>query len=176
MTKSGFYTAAGDRGDTMRLGSKGRLSKSDTLLEVVGTVDEATSAIGMARALAEEPARKAALLTVQQHLSRLMAHLSATPDARARYPGLSEDDVVWLEQLIAQMEAGLPPLTAFVYPGDAVAEAALHVARTAVRRAERRIVAFAEVETGIGAANLAYINRLSSLLFVMALCEDARKT
>ena len=172
MTKSGFYTAAGDRGDTSRLGGKQRLSKSDMLLEVVGAVDEATSAIGMARALAGEEAHNAALLTVQQHLSRLMAHLSATPDARARYPGLSGDEVAWLEQLGAQMEEGLPPLTAFVYPGDTVAGAALHVARTAVRRAERRIVALAEIEPTIGAANLAYVNRLSSLLFVMALRED----
>ncbi len=176
MTKSGFYTAAGDHGDTTRLGGKGRLSKSDVLMEVVGAVDTATSAIGMARALAQEHAHKAALLTVQQHLSRLMTHLSATSDARARYPGLSENEVAWLEGLIAQMETGLPPLTAFVYPGDSVAGAALHVARTAVRRAERRIVAFAEVEPCIGAANLAYINRLSSMLFVAALREDARKT
>lgn len=168
MPKSGFYTAAGDRGDTTRLGGKQRLSKSDALLKVIGAVDEATSAIGMARALAEMPARKAALLTTQHHLSRLMAHLSATPDARERYPGLSKDDVAWLEQLIAQIEEGMPPLTAFVYPGDSIPGAALHVARTAVRRAERRIVAFAEIEPGIGAANLAYVNRLSSLLFVMA--------
>ena len=176
MAKSGFYTAAGDRGDTTRLGGKGRLSKSAALLEVVGAVDAATSAIGMARALVEEGMHKVALLTVQQHLSRLMAHLSATPDARARYPGLSANEVAWVERLIVQLEAGLPPLAAFVYPGDSVAGAALHVARTAVRRAERRIVAFAEVEPGIGAANLAYINRLSSLLFVAALRADARRT
>jgi len=166
-----FYTRTGDRGDTTRLGGKQRLSKSDVLLEVIGAVDEATSAIGMARALAENPARKAALLTMQKHLSRLMTHLSATPDARERYPGLSEDDVAWLEQLIAQIEEDLPPLTEFVYPGDSVPNAALHVARTTVRRAERRIVAFAETEPGIGAANLAYVNRLSSLLFVMAVNE-----
>lgn len=176
MTKSGFYTATGDRGDTGRLGGKRRLSKGDVLLDVIGAVDEATSAIGMARALAEDPAIKAALFTVQEHIVRLMAHLSAVPDARARYPGLSEDEVAWLELLIAQLEEDLPPLTAFVYPGDSVSGAALHVARTAVRRAERRIVAFVEVEPGIGGANLAYVNRLSSLLFVMALREDKSET
>ena len=183
MTKSGFYTAVGDRGDTGRLGGKQRLSKSDALMEVIGAVDEATSAIGMARALAHEVARAArevarteALLTIQQHLSRLMAHLSATPDARERFPGVSEDEVAWLEELIAQMEEGLPPLKEFVYPGDSVPGAALHVARAAIRRAERRIVAFTEVEPGIGAVNLAYVNRLSSLLFVAALREDQHET
>ena len=172
MTHSKFYSATGDHGDTARLGGDVRLSKSSPLMEAVGVVDEATSAIGMARALAQEPAIKEALSMVQVHLSRLMAHLSAMPDARKRYPGLREDDVAWLEARVAQFEAGLPPLRAFVLPGDSLPGAALHVARTAVRRAERRVVACAEAEPGIGAANLAYLNRLSSLLFVMALRED----
>lgn len=167
-----LYTGKGDRGDTTRLGGRQRVPKSDALIEAVGTGDEASSAIGMARALVQDAARKATLLTVQDHLWQLMAHLSATPDVRERYPGVSEDEVAWLESAIAQVEADLPPLTGFVRPGATVAGAALHVARTAVRRMERRIVAFAAMEPGIGAANLAYVNRLSSLMFALALREE----
>ena len=173
MTHSTFYTAKGDQGDTARLGGGARLSKSSSLLEAVGAVDEATSAIGMARALAEDAALKAMLRTVQEHFVRLMSHLSAKPETRARYPGPGADDLAWLEARLAELEAGLPPLRAFVLPGDSLPGAALHVARSAVRRAERRVVALAEVEPGIDALSLAYLNRLSSLLFVAALQVDA---
>ena len=172
MTHSGFYTAKGDHGDTARLGGDARLSKSSLLVEAVGAVDEAMSAIGMARALVKEATLQATLRTVQEHFVRLMAHLAATPDARGRYPGLAADDLAWLEARIADFEAELPPLRAFVLPGDSLPGAALHVARTAVRRAERRVVALAEAEPGIDALSLAYLNRLSSLLFIAALCVD----
>lgn len=167
-----FYTGKGDRGDTGRLGSTERVLKSDPLLETIGTFDEATGAIGMARALAQTPRIQAMLLAAQRALYRLMSHLSATPEARERYPGLHEDDVRQLEAFIAELEAELPPLRDFVVPGDSPAGAACHLARTVVRRAERRLVAFAELEAGIGAPNLAFVNRLSSLLFVAALIED----
>jgi len=167
-----FYTGNGDRGDTGRLGGAARIAKSDALLEVLGAADEATAALGMARALGQSPPLAIALPLVQRHFYRLMAHLSATPEARTRYPGLTEADVAWLEATIAELAADLPPLHDFVLPGDSPAGAACHLARTAVRRAERQLVAFSEHEPGIGAANLAYVNRLSSLLFVAALRED----
>jgi cob(I)alamin adenosyltransferase len=139
------------------------------LFEAVGAVDEASSVIGMARALVEEPALAATLRTVQEHLVRLMAHLAATPEARQRYPGPDADMLQWVEARIADLQAGLPPLRAFVLPGDTLPGAALHVARTTVRRAERRVVALAEAEPGLEAASIAYLNRLASLLFVAAL-------
>jgi cob(I)alamin adenosyltransferase len=172
MAHSRFYTAKGDHGDTARLGENAQLSKSNLLLEAVGAVDEATSAIGMARALAEDAALKATLRTVQEHFVRLMAHLSATPDIREQYPGPGADDLAWLGACIADLEAELPPLRAFVLPGDSPPGAALHVARTTVRRAERCVVALTEAESGIDALSLAYLNRLSSLLFVAALYVD----
>jgi len=174
MTHTKYYTAKGDRGDTGRLGGEGRLSKSDLLLEAVGAGDEATSAIGMARALIEDAALKETLRTVQEHFIRLMSHLSATSDVRERYPGPDADDLAWLEARIADLAAGLPPLHTFVLPGDSLPGAALHVARTAVRRAERRVVALAESEPGVDTLSLAYLNRLSSLLFVAALQVDAK--
>jgi cob(I)alamin adenosyltransferase len=167
-----FYTGRGDRGDTARLGAKERIAKSSALIETVGAIDEATSAIGVARAQAQTDRLKGDLPTVQRHIYRLMSHLSATPENREAYPGLSDEEVAWLEALIADLEVHLPELHDFVLPGESQPGAAFHVARTVVRRAERRLVAFAELEPNVGEANLAYLNRLSSLMFVAALHED----
>ncbi len=172
MNKTVFYTGKGDRGDTARLGGQGRLAKSDALLDTIGAMDEATCAIGLARAQAQEPLLLQMLPEVQRRLYRLMSHLSATPELRETYLGVMEDDVTWLEALIAQLEIGLPPLRNFVVPGDSLPGAAFHMARATVRRAERRLVEFAAHEPGIRAPNLAFVNRLSSLLFVAALRED----
>jgi cob(I)alamin adenosyltransferase len=174
MSESKYYTGKGDQGDTARLGGAGRLPKSSALIDTIGALDEATAALGMARAHAQDALLRRALPTVQRHLCRLMAHLSATPEARADYPGLNDEDLAWLESLIARLEARVPPVKAFVLPGDSVAGAAFHLARTVVRRAERRLVGFCEEEAGVGPVNVAYVNRLSSLAFVAALREDDR--
>ncbi len=170
MTK--FYTGTGDQGETTRLGGPARIKKSSALIDVLGAIDEATSVIGMARATAQSTDLCALLPTVQRHLITLMAHISATPEARQRYSGLGADEVAWLEDAIARFEIRVPPLKDFVLPGDSISGAAFHTARTVVRRAERKLVAFSETEPDIGQANLAYLNRLSSLLFIGALIED----
>jgi cob(I)alamin adenosyltransferase len=172
MNETTFYTGKGDHGDTTRLGGEGRLPKNSALIDVIGDIDEATSAIGMARSLAQDSLLQEGLPTIQRHISQLMAHLSATPAARERFSGLSEGEVRWLEELIARLASGIPPLRDFVLPGDSTSGAACHIARTIVRRAERRLVAFAELEPDIGPPNLAYMNRLSALMFVAALRED----
>jgi cob(I)alamin adenosyltransferase len=171
-SKTLFYTGKGDEGDTARLGGEARLSKDSALIDTIGILDEATCAIGMARAQVQDPLLKESLPEVQRRLYRLMSHLSATPEQRERYAGLHDEDVVWLESLIEALEANIPQLKEFVLPGDSPAGAACHMARSVVRRAERRLVAFAGVETGVKAPNLAFINRLSSLMFVAALRED----
>jgi cob(I)alamin adenosyltransferase len=173
MNKSDFYTGKGDRGDTSRLMGESRIAKNSALIEAVGTMDEATSAIGLARTLVQSDASGQALITVQRHLYLLMSHLSATPEARSQYPGLSEAEVTWLEDAIAEVESSLPQLKDFVLPGESHGGAACHVARTIVRRAERRVIAFSEIEPTLSVPNLAYLNRLSSLLFVLALAEDS---
>lgn len=172
MNKTVFYTGRGDRGDTVRLKGEKRVAKSSVLIEAIGAADEATSAIGVARASARSERLQQALPTAQGHIYRLMSHLSATPEAREEYPGLSQEEVNWLEDLIAELEVELPELHDFVLPGESVAGAAFHMARTVVRRAERRLVALAETEAYVGEPNLAYMNRLSSLMFVAALHED----
>jgi cob(I)alamin adenosyltransferase len=174
MNKTIFYTGKGDRGDTARLGGEGRLSKADVLLVTIGTIDEATAAIGMARAMSQVPDLKAFLTEVQRRLYRMMSHISASPESRERYPGLTDTDVAWLEAKIETVSETLPDLNGFVIPGDTPAGAAFHVARTVTRRAERQLVAFVEREPNVGAANLAFMNRLSSLMFVAALHEDTQ--
>jgi cob(I)alamin adenosyltransferase len=172
MSESGFYTGRGDRGTTSRLGSTTRITKDSALIEAIGALDEATSAIGVARAHAQIQALKEALPTAQRHIYRLLSHLSATPETRETYPGLTSEEVVWLEGCIADLEQQLPPLKDFVLPGDSISSAVFHMARTIVRRAERRLVTFTGLEPNLGEANLAYINRLSSLMFVAALTEE----
>ncbi len=166
------YTGRGDGGSTGRLGTSTRISKDSTLIEAVGTVDEAVSSIGMARAASTSQWTRESLYVVQQHLGRMLAHLSATPEARSKYSGISADDLTWLEARIAELERDLPPLREFVLPGATPAGTVLHIARTVVRRAERRVVALAGAELGLAPLNLAYLNRLSSLLFVAAVTED----
>jgi cob(I)alamin adenosyltransferase len=167
-----YYTGVGDGGDTARLGGQGRLSKNCILMNVLGDLDEATCAIGMVRAVANEPLLKTEIPIVQRHLYTLMAHLYALPEMRELYTGLLVDELTELEDLIARLSEGVPYPQDFVLPGDSESGAACHIARAIVRRAERHLVAFAELETGIGATNLAYVNRLSSLMFVAALRED----
>jgi len=176
MGKSAFYTAKGDHGDTGRLAGTERIAKSSALIEAIGTIDEATSAIGMARALSHSDRLRAALTTVQRHVSGIMSHLSAVPEARDHYVGVTDEDLIWLQDLIADLEKHLPPLKDFVLPGESQAGAAFHVARTIVRRAERRLVTFAESEPDLGEVNLAYMNRLSSLMFVAALYENITRS
>ncbi len=176
MTKGKFYTRQGDTGTTTRLGSQHPLSKHNHLMQTIGDLDEANSAIGMLRSTAQDPIVQQALPHIQRHLIQIMAHLSAVPEARERYPGLTDEDVTWLENLIAQLEAVVPNPQNFVLPGDSLPGAMGHLARTIVRRAERQLVALREEEarseSNIGDANLAFINRLSSLLFVAAMRED----
>ena len=172
MAKNKFSTGTGDYGETARLGGQTRIKKSSVLIDALGTLDEATSSIGMARAAAQSRDLCALLPKIQRHVINLMGHLSAIPEARSRYPGLGADEIAWLEENIVKLEKLVPPLKGFVLPGDSRAGAAFHVARTVVRRAERKLVALSEMESDIGQANLGYLNRLSSLLFVAALVED----
>jgi len=172
MPEPSFYTGKGDTGDTGRLGESGRLPKNSLLMETLGAVDEATCAIGVARTVVQAEYLCQALPTIQRHLSRLMTHLSAAPRIRARYPGLEDGDLQWLESRISELEQDLPALHEFVLPGDSPAGAACHLARAIVRRAERHLVALIAAEPDIDDANLAYLNRLSSFLFVAALCQD----
>jgi cob(I)alamin adenosyltransferase len=167
-----IYTRTGDDGTTGLVGTK-RVLKNDLRVEAFGAVDETNAAIGMARlSTAAEPELDAILAQVQNALFDLGADL-ATPETGEPlgYEPLRVTDkqVEDIEKAIDSLNARLHPLTSFVLPGGSPGSAALHMARTICRRAERLMVALAHKDDEIVTpAALHYINRLSDLLFVAA--------
>ena len=169
-----IYTKTGDGGDTGLFGGP-RVRKSDPRVEAYGEVDELNAAVGAARALVEDPEIDAELGRVQSELFCVGAELATPHGAKAR-SAIPPVDAAWtarLEALIDAWEAELPPLTRFVLPGGTRTAAALHVARTVCRRAERRVVSLV-AEQEIDARVLPYLNRLSDLLFVAARVANRR--
>jgi cob(I)alamin adenosyltransferase len=164
-----IYTKRGDDGSTGLLYG-GRISKADLATEAYGTVDEAVAELGMARAHAEGPVAEE-LLRIQRDLFVVGADLATNPDDRAKLqPGVSlvtEEMVDRLEGLIDDLVERFPLPREFIIPGANPASAALDVARSTVRRAERRAVALRESDRKVNPEVLRYLNRLSDLLFVL---------
>lgn len=166
-----WYTGTGDDGFTGVLGRE-RVPKYALRPEAYGTVDEASAFLGLARAQAQDVRVCELLLVIQRDLYNMMADLATLPETATRPPWLSADRLAWLEQTTDELGAGVEMPKAFIVPGDSVGGAALEIARTVVRRAERlvaRLTHEAEVRDDIP---LRYLNRLSSLLFVMGRIED----
>ena len=168
-----IYTRTGDDGTT-GLGSGERRLKNDLRVESYGTVDEANSCLGLARLHTEKdfPELDAMLIRIQNDLFDLGADL-ATPDTGQTLPyeplRIIDSQVLRLEAEIDQLNANLAPLRSFVLPGGSPASAALHLARTVARRAERQMVELAHrPDEAVTAAALKYINRVSDFLFVAA--------
>ncbi|HEY2010265.1 MAG TPA: cob(I)yrinic acid a,c-diamide adenosyltransferase [Rhizomicrobium sp.] len=167
VTLSRIYTKTGDWGET-GLGDGSRISKADQRVCAIGAVDEANSAIGIARLDAEDQ-MDAMLARIQNDLFDLGADLSAPEDGRKAEGRLrvSGAQVERLEREIDAMNEALSPLTSFVLPGGAALAAHLHLARAIARRAECAIVELSTREQ-INPEALRYANRLSDHLFVMA--------
>jgi cob(I)alamin adenosyltransferase len=163
----------GDDGTTGLLGG-GRASKDDLRIEAYGTVDEASSAIGLAKALTADERVREIAERLQRDLYRVGAELATNPDAAGRFVTTSEADVAGLDRLLAELEAEVPMPDGFILPGATPASAALDLARTVVRRAERRCVTLVR-EGGLDNAHTRrYLNRLSLVLFVLGRYEEAR--
>ena len=163
-----IYTRAGDDGSTA-LGFGGRVAKDALRVECYGTVDELNSCLGLARSAELPTELDADLARIQNELFHLGSDLCVPEAEKERHPvpRIEERHVASLEALIDRWNEPLPPLDNFVLPGGSPAAAALHVARTVCRRAERLLVALARQET-VGACTLPYLNRLSDALFVLA--------
>jgi cob(I)alamin adenosyltransferase len=159
-----LYTRTGDRGDT-GLSSPERVRKSAPRIEALGDLDETNAAIGAARTLTAGGAALDPLLeTIQHRLFDLGADL-ANPGAGGR---IVEADVTALEAAIDRLQEETPPIRAFVLPGGTPLAAALHLARTVARRAERALVRLADAGEPVDAQAMTYANRLSDLLFAAA--------
>lgn len=172
-----IYTGTGDQGDTGLFGGS-RVPKSDPRVEAYGSIDELNATIGWAIAQVTEPVISDRLPRVQPDLFAIGAHLATVPRPGARtpkLPPLPDPRIAELETWIDEAEAGLPELRAFVMPGGSSGGAALHVARTTCRRAEREVVRLArtlDADHAVDSTILVYLNRLSDLLFVWARREN----
>jgi len=168
-----IYTRTGDDGTT-GLVDGSRCPKHAARMEAIGAVDEANSAIGLATLASMSDEHRALLLRTQNDLFDLGADL-ATPTSSGGDDFAPSEMVLrmvpgqtaYLEQAIDRLNEHLAPLTSFILPGGSEAAARVHIARAAVRRAERRMVALA-AEAPVNPAALSYVNRLSDLLFVLA--------
>ena len=156
---SKIYTRTGDDGTT-GLGDGSRVGKDSPRVEAFGTVDELNSTIGMVLAASIPQAVTDALIEVQHDLFDLGAELCVPG-----YTVITGERVDWLERVLDEHNADLPHLKEFILPGGGRAAAACHLARTVCRRAERRVLTLAREEE-LNPHGLAYLNRLSDLLFV----------
>jgi cob(I)alamin adenosyltransferase len=166
-----IYTKTGDDGTTS-LFSGGRVAKHHLRVDAYGTVDELNSHIGVIRAHNPSIPTQKELVTIQEHLFRLGADLATPMDAKADWLiRITSKEIDWLEYRIDQFTEHLEPLKNFILPGGSLVGANLHVARTVCRRAERLVVALAEVEA-INDSSLIYLNRLSDWFFTAARYEN----
>jgi cob(I)alamin adenosyltransferase len=171
-----IYTKTGDAGQTGLFGG-GRVSKADPRVEAYGDVDELNAVLGMVRAADVMPRVDEVLLPIQRDLFSLGA-LLATPDLEKMHDHLAKaqiDDgrIRELELAIDLCDKELEPLRAFIVPGGTQKAAALHVARTVCRRAERRVIHL-QTEVEIPQIVVVYLNRLSDLLFTLARVANSR--
>ena len=169
-----IYTRRGDGGNTGLLGG-GRVAKDDPRLNAYGTVDELSCRLGLARSQTGVSATADRLVRIQRDLFAIGASLARPPagDGRGRppVPGVPVGRIGEMEAWMDEADAELPPLRNFILPGGTPGAAALHVARSVCRRAERITVSLAAREA-VDEGILPYLNRLSDLLFVLARVEN----
>ncbi len=167
---SKFYTRKGDDGTTGLLG-KGRVAKSDARMEALGNLDEASAALGLARSLMKTGPLVDLVVEVQRDLYHLMAEVAATEENRERFQKIDAERVRWLEQLIDEIGRRIKIPDQFILPGGDPGAAAFSLARAVVRRAERSTVKLFQDGCFSNQKGLAYLNRLSSLCYVLELHE-----
>ena len=173
MKKSNIYTRTGDTGMTSLVGGQ-RAPKNSPRLEAYGTVDELNSSLGLLIAMLPastndaDPELAPLLQTIQNRLFDIGGYLACDPAGDFRLPpGATPADIEHLEHAIDRLDSQLPRHNRFILPGGTLAAAQAQVARTVCRRAERRILALAELSP-LDPAVIRYVNRLSDLLFVIA--------
>ena len=165
-----LYTGKGDGGTTDLLGA--RVGKDDARIEILGQLDETSATCGLARAHATQSRTRGLLVDVQRDLYAIMAELAFTAEIRPDDRAFPAERTTWLEEQTDQLGADVPLPPQFVIPGESVGGATMDVARTVARRTERVAVALGEAGVIDNGEILRYLNRLSSLLFILARFED----
>jgi cob(I)alamin adenosyltransferase len=165
-----FYTRKGDDGTTGLLG-KGRVPKFHLRIEALGTLDESNATLGLARASVHDPRSAPLMLNVQRDLYRLMAEVAAAPEHADQFR-FDEGRVQWIEEQTDLLSKTVEMPDEFIIPGDSIGGASLSLARAVVRRAERRVAELLDAKEITNSSLQQYLNRLSSLLFVLELIEN----
>ncbi|MDP8222520.1 MAG: cob(I)yrinic acid a,c-diamide adenosyltransferase [Candidatus Lernaella stagnicola] len=168
---SQIYTRKGDKGQTSLVDNR-RVSKDSLRVQAYGTIDEANSWVGVARACTQDSTLGPALTYLQNRFFNCSSNLATPPDSDITPPGIAPEDVAFLEEAIDHFEKTTGPLSRFILPGGSQCAAFLHVARTVCRRAERLIVTLAAAED-VDPLVQKFINRSSDFLFAAARFANA---
>jgi cob(I)alamin adenosyltransferase len=166
-----FYTRKGDDGYTGLLRG-GRVPKDHPIPEAVGALDEASAALGVARAACQGNSSALLILRVQRDLYSIMAEIAASPEHAEQFRLINASRVSWLEAQVDLFHGQVALPEDFIVPGDSPAGAALALARTIVRRAERQVAGLVHAKVVENLELLHYLNRLSSFCFVLELSEN----
>jgi cob(I)alamin adenosyltransferase len=166
---SKIYTKTGDTGNTSLIGGT-RVPKSNLRIEAYGTIDELNSYVGLCRDLLADETIRVLLQEIQDRLFTIGSSLACDPDKepKMKIPDLKDEDIVLLESKIDDMNAVMPVMKNFILPGGHPTVAHIHIARCICRRAERCCVRLEEEKSEVSPLILAYLNRLSDYLFVLA--------
>ncbi len=143
-------------------------------IETLGAIDEASAALGLARAMSNLPETNAIIQDVQRDLYAIMAEVAATPENTKRFQTLSPERVDWLEAQVEVFSAAAPAPKEFILPGDTIPGGTLDLARTIIRKAERRVSELLDLGEISNKTLLQYLNRLSSLCFALEMFENAQ--
>ena len=166
------YTRSGDDGSTTLWGG-GRIAKDHPQPEAYGAIDEASSALGLGRALSTDPRTREIAVNIQQRLYLIMAELAVSPDKTIPDDFATRSEhVAELESWAEELEQLAPPPNEFVLPGGSPGSAALDLARTTIRRAERETVRLRGHGHPVNGDTIRYLNRASSVLFDLARYEE----
>lgn len=166
------YTRGGDKGETGLFGGN-RTPKDDIRVEAYGTMDEANSAIGLAYSLSEDNDIREILHHLQERIFVLGAELASDEKGKAMLKdGISQADIDFMEEKLDYYLSVIGPQKSFIVPGKNPVSSALHLARTVVRRGERRIVEYTHKDPDVRPELVKFANRLSDLLFVLARTEE----
>jgi len=166
-----FFTRSGDAGDTGLLG-KERISKASLRIEVIGCLDETNAALGIVRSNSQSVEIQKLVIEIQKLLYQVMTEVAATEENVARFTLINVQHVLQIEQIIHQYSEKVEIPKEFIVPGDSKSGAFISLARTLIRKSERRMTELFEKDEIKNIQLLRFLNRLSSLFFVLELYEN----
>ncbi len=166
-----FYTKKGDDGTTGLLGNQ-RLKKYDLRMETLGCLDELSAALGLCRAFVCSVEIQEIILKTQKQIYQVMGEVASEKEIAEKFRSINQENVTWIEKTIENISQKASIPSEFIVPGDTKGGAFLALARTIVRRAERRLAELVDHNDIENQDLLKFLNRLSSLLFILELYEN----